>query len=132
MRRGLVGNDVDLGPDREQVRHDVGRVAQDANGKRLAAAFGLHGPPERVIDPVGSDVEVAGVEPALDPRRIDLYAQRHATVHRDRHRLGTAHPAQPCREGYRAGEAATVALRRDCGEGFVGSLQDALGSDVDP
>ena len=67
VRRGLVGDDIDLRPDREQVGHDVGRVAEDAYRQCLAAAFRLHGPLERVVDPVGDNIEVAGVEATLDP-----------------------------------------------------------------
>ncbi len=58
------------------------------------------------------DVEVAGVEPALHPRRVALDDQRHAAVHRHRQRLGAAHPAEPGGEGERAGQRAAAALAR--------------------
>jgi hypothetical protein len=67
VRRGPVCDDVDFRPDREQVGHDVGRVAQDSDRQRLAAAFRLHSPVERVVDPVGEDIEVAGAQAPLDP-----------------------------------------------------------------
>ena len=44
--------------------------------------------------------------------RVDVDAQRHAVVHRDRQRLRAAHPAEPGGERDRAGERAAEALRR--------------------
>src|SRR5208283_5464373 len=81
MGRGLVGDDIDLRPDREQVRHHVCGVAQYAYRQGLAPAFRLHGPAERVVHPVGEDIEVAGVQTTLDPRLVNLDAQHDTTVH---------------------------------------------------
>src|SRR5918994_488449 len=77
-------------------------------------------------------VEVAGLEPTPDPLRVDLDAQRHATVHRHGQGLGAAHAAEPGGEGDRAGERAAEAPAGDLGEALVGPLDDPLAADVDP
>ena len=64
--------------------------------------------------------------------RIDVDAQRHAVVHRDRQRLGAAHAAEAGGERDRAGQRAAEAAPADLGEALVGALEDPLGADVDP
>ena len=129
MRARLVGHDVDRGAAAQQLREDVGAVAEQADAER---PVGARRELERVVDVVGLDVQVAGLEPALDAGRVDLDADRHAAGHRHRERLRAAHPAQAAGERDRAGQGAAVALVRDRRERLVGALQDALGADVDP
>jgi hypothetical protein len=57
---------------------------------------------------------------------------RISAVHGHRERLRAAHPAESGGDGQRALERAPEALLRHRGEGFVGSLQDSLRTDVDP
>lgn len=130
--RRLVGDDVDGRPHGEQLRHQLGRVAQDADGQRAAGVAGLGGQPQRVVEGVGAHVEVAVLDPAFDGPRVDVDAEGHAAVHGDGERLGAAHAAEPGGQGDRAGQRAVEALGGDRGEGLVGALQDALGADVDP
>jgi hypothetical protein len=59
---------------------------------------------DRVVDRVGDLVEVAVLDAPLRAPRVDLDAQRHATVHRDRERLRAAHAAEAGGERDRAGE----------------------------
>ncbi len=92
----------------------------------------LLGPRERLIDGHRLAIEIPGLDATLDPLGVDLDADRHAAVHRDRERLGSTHPAEPTGEGDGAGEGAAEALGRAFGEGLVGALQDPLGPDVDP
>ena len=72
------------------------------------------------------------LDPAVQAGRVDVDDQADALVHRDRERLGAAHPAAAPGEGERAGEGAAEALLGHGGEGLVGALDDALGADVDP
>ncbi len=85
-----------------------------------------------VVEAVGQLVEVAGLEAPLDAGAVDVDAQRDAVVHRDRQRLGAAHPAEAGGQRDRAGERAAEAAAGDLGEALVGALEDALGADVDP
>ena len=132
MGRGLVGDDVDGRVVLEQLREDVGGVAEQADRQRLALVAGGRGSSYRVVDIVGLLVEVAELDPAGDPGLVALDADDHAAVHGHGQRLGAAHAAQARGQGDRAAQGAAEAFGRDRGEGLVGALQDALGADVDP
>ena len=81
---------------------------------------------------VGHLVEVARLDAPLDAPRVDVDAQGDAVVHRDRQRLGAAHPAEARGQRDRAGERAAEAAPGDLGEALVRALEDPLGADVDP
>ncbi len=89
-------------------------------------------PGERLGRVRGQPVHVADVEPSPGARLVDLDDDAHAFVHRHRHRLGAAHPAQT--GGQRDGPAQRPAemLAGGLGERLVRPLQDALRPDVDP
>ncbi len=72
------------------------------------------------------------LDPAGDPGRVAVDADRHAAVHGDGQRLGAAHAAEAGGEGDGAFQRPVEALVGDGGEGLVGALEDALGADVDP
>ncbi len=132
VRGGLVGDDVDGRLHGEQLRDQFGGVAEHADGQRPARVAGLGGQPQRVVERVGPDVEVAVLDPALDGARVAVDADHHAAVHGDGERLGAAHAAEPGGEGDGAGERAAEVLLADRGERLVRALEDALGADVDP
>ncbi len=100
--------------------------------ERPARVAGLDGEAERVVERGGLGVEVAVGDPAGDPRRVGLDADRHAAGHRDGERLGAAHPAKARGQRDRALQRAAEALVADGGERLVGALQDPLAADVDP
>ena len=77
-------------------------------------------------------VEIAGFDPPFDPPQVDLDAQRRATEHGDRQRLGAAHAAQSAGHHQTPGKRAVEAFSRGGSEGLVGALQDPLAADVDP
>ena len=77
-------------------------------------------------------VEIAGGEPALDARAVDLGDQADPLVHGHGERLGAAHAAEAGGDGEPAGERAAEVLAGGLGEGLVGALEDPLGADVDP
>jgi hypothetical protein len=81
---------------------------------------------------VGDLVEVAVVDPAVQPGRVDVDDEADAPVEGDGERLRAAHPAAAAGEGERPGQGAGIPLVGDRGEGLVGALDDPLGADVDP
>ena len=78
------------------------------------------------------EVDVADLEPPARARLVDLDRDAHALVHRDRQRLGAAHPAEAGGQRDRPAQCPAEVLAGGLGEGLVGALQDALGADVDP
>ncbi len=132
MGGGLVGHDIDRRAAREQLREDVGAVAQQADRQGRTRVARLDGAPQRVVEVGRFDIEIPGRQPALDPRGIDLDADADAARHRHGQRLRAAHAAEPAGQGDRPGQGAAEALLPHRREGLVGPLQDALGADVDP
>ena len=132
MRGGLIGDDVDRDPAAEQLGKDLGGVADHAD--RPGAALGLG--PQRLLDGVvevvGDLVQVAMLDPAVQPGPVDVDDQAGAAVQGDGQRLGAAHPAATPGQGQGAGQGAVEPLVGDGGEGLVRALDDALGADVDP
>ncbi len=114
------------------ARHHLGGVAEHADRQRPALVAGRDGQRHRLLQRGRLHVEVAVVDPALDPRLVALDADRDTVVHRDRERLRAAHAAQAGGEGDRAGQRPPEALVRHRRERLEGALQDALGADVDP
>ena len=100
------------------------------NARRCA--FAPRAPRDRGVEIGGLLVEVARRDAPRDAVTVDVDAQRHAAVHRDRERLRAAHAAEPGGERDRARERAAEAPAGDLGEALVGALQDALRADVDP
>ncbi len=132
MGARLVGHDVGGEVVAQQAGQHLRGVADEADRQRPPLALGGQAAGDRVVVGVGDDVEVAGLDPAVGAPRVDLDAQRHAVVHRDRQRLRTSHPAEPGGDGDRARQGAAEALAGDLGEALVGALQDPLRADVDP
>ena len=132
MGRGLVGHHIDRRAAREQLREDVGAVAEEADRQRCAGVAGRHCTPQRVVEIGRLDVEIARRQPPLDPRLVDLDADADAAGHRHGQRLRAAHAAEPRGERDRSCERAAESLRRDRRERLVGALQDPLCADVDP
>ncbi|HVB39228.1 MAG TPA: hypothetical protein VND92_11845, partial [Vicinamibacterales bacterium] len=78
MRGGLISQDVGREAAADQLGQHVGRVPPQADrpGHALAPA-GVH-PGEGLVEAVGRFVQIAGLEPAGDPRGIDLDHERDA------------------------------------------------------
>ena len=133
MGARLVGDDVGLEAGLEHPRQRArrrcraGRPTPPGPSSRAAAQRAIASSRSR-----GLLVQVARLQPPLDPPLVDLHAQRDAAVHRHRQRLRAAHPAEPGGQRDRPRQRAAVAPARDLGEALVGALHDALGADVDP
>ena len=128
----LVGHDVGREAEVEQLRDELGGVAEHTDRERPPIVAGSLAASDRILERVGALVEVGGLEAPFDAVGVDLDAQRDAVVHRDGQRLRPAHPAEAGGEGDRAGERAAEAAAGDLGEALVRALQDALRADVDP
>ncbi len=132
VRAGLIGDDVDLHAAAHELGQDLGGVGRQADREATPVGAGAVQPGQRVVEVGRALVQVAGLDPSLDPVQVDLDAQRGAVEHRDRQRLGAAHPAEPGGDDQPAGERAAEALARGGGERLIGALEDALAADVDP
>ena len=132
VRRGLVGDDVGLEAATQELHVDLRGVAHHADRCRGLRLTGGFGPGDRLIEACRRLVEIARLQPALDPRRIHLDAEGDALVHGHCQRLRAAHPAETTGEDDSAAQAAVELLGGQRAEGFIGSLQDALAADVDP
>ena len=77
-------------------------------------------------------VEIAGLEPLLDPALLAFDGDAMGAGHHRRQRLGAAHAAEARGQDPAAPEVAAIMLAAHFGEGLVGALNDALGADVDP
>ena len=111
----------------------VGGVSEDADRHAPPVGGVPPHPVDGVVQVVGDLVEVARLEAALDPMRVDLDVQARRPAERRGQRLGAAHPAEPGREDgapRQVGRAPVGLTGR--GERLVGALEDPLRADVDP
>ncbi len=132
VRRGLVGDDVRENLLGEQALQQSDGIHLDPDRDRLPPREGLARARQASFESRRPFVEIALLEPLLDPRAIDLRHQADALVHRHCERLGAAHAAQACRDREAAGEAAAEVAAGKLSQSLEGSLEDPLGSDVDP
>ncbi len=98
VRGGLVGHEVHARATAHDLREDLGGVAEQADAARDALRLVLLGAAQRLVQIGDHLVEVAGVEPPLDARRVHLHREADALVHRDGERLRAAHAAQAARQ----------------------------------
>ena len=126
MRRGLIGHRV--GPDAapHQFGQHLGGVAEQADRDRFSLAAGAIHHRQRFVEVLCLRVEIAGLEPHLDARRLALDRQQRRTRHGGGERLRAAHAAEPGGEDPFARKAAAVVAPHQFGEGLVGALHDAL------
>ena len=66
VRRGLVGDDVDLDAAPEQLGEHRGGVADDADAVRAPVRLGVQGQGDGLVEVVGHDVEVAVLDTAVE------------------------------------------------------------------
>ena len=129
MRAGLVGERVRPDAALQHFGQDLGGVAEQADAGRLGSgADDL----ERLVDAGRAAVEIARLEPLLDPALLDLDRDAVGAGHDRRERLRAAHSAEARGQDPAALEVAAIMLAAHFGEGLVGALDDALRADVDP
>jgi hypothetical protein len=129
---GLVGDHVRTDPPLEELREDLGRVAHQAHRQGPPVVQGFPDPVQRLLQIRRGAIAVGPLHPAASPLRVDLNHQGHPAVHRDRQRLGATHATQSGGQHQAPFQGAREVLTRQFGQGLIGALEDALGSDVDP
>ncbi len=77
-------------------------------------------------------VEIAALDPALDPAHPAFHREQAGARHGRGQRLRSAHAAQARGQDPAAAKIAAVVLAAGLDEGLVGALDDALAADVDP
>jgi hypothetical protein len=129
VRRSLVGNRIGANAAADHFGQDLGAVAEQADAGRLGCVLDDL---KRLVDAGRAMVEVAGLEPLLDPAFLDLDRNAVSAGHHRGERLGAAHATEPPGQNPLALEVAAIMLAAHLGEGLVGALDDALAADVDP
>jgi hypothetical protein len=115
-----------------QLRKDLGGVAEQRDGFRLACLGVLLDAREGVVEVGGLLVDVARAQAHVDARLLAFDVERARAGERRGQRLRAAHAAEARGEDPLAGEVAAVVLAAHLDEGFVRALHDALRADVDP
>ena len=132
MRTGLVGDCVGVNAPAQQFRKDIGRIAEQADGKRLAPLTGVPDLGQRIIEFGTHAIQIAGFQAFADPARIALDGQHGRAGHGRGERLRTAHTAEPAGQDPTPGEITAEVFLTHGDEGLVGALHDALTADVNP
>ena len=94
MRSRLIGDEVEVLAPPRQLRDDVGRIPEQADRQRPALGRRRAHTRQRVVERVRRLVEVARLQPARDPRWVDLDAQDRGACECRGKRLRPAHPAE--------------------------------------
>ena len=136
VRRGLVGHDVGpwaagLGPP-HHLGQQLGGVAAQADGYRLAGR-GVPGDQRQGFVQVrGLLVEVAGAQPEVDAALLAFDVEGTCAGKAGCQRLRAAHAAKTSGEHPAPAQIALKVLTAGLDKGLVGALHNALGADVDP
>ena len=133
MGRRLVRHEVKRFTVSCQFRHDLCGISLDGDRERTPFGRRRAYAGDAVLERLGGFVEIPRLEPACDPRRVDLDAENRRPGHRRRQRLCSAHPAEAGGEDRAAGQVGRAEMHfARSRERLVGALQDPLGADVDP
>ena len=132
VRRGLVGDDVGADAAPNELGEDVGGVAEEADGFRLAGPGPARDHRERLVEGVGAFVEVSGADAEVDGVGVAFDREAGGAGQDRGERLRAAHAAEAGGQDPAALEVAAVVLAAGLDEGLEGALHDALGADVDP
>ena len=132
MGAGLVGDHVRTHATLDQFWQDLCGVAQQRNGDGLAFLGVLGDARQGVVEVGGLLVDVTAVEAEVDADLLALDVQRAGAGQGRGQWLRAAHAAEAGGEHPTAGQVAVVMLAAGFHEGFVGALDNALATDVDP
>ncbi len=134
--RGLIGHHVGTRTARLHPAHEfgehIGRVADQCQRLRLAGRRPAFDGRQRIVDVMRLFIAIARADAEIGPRLVAFDGEAAGPRHHRRQGLGAAHAAQARRQDPPALEVAAVMLPPGLGEGLVGALHDALGTDVDP
>ncbi len=132
VRGGLVGHSVGADAAADHLGKDLRGVAEQSDRDCVAGFVRFRDDRERLVDAVRLRVEIAGLQPHLDPRRLAFDREARGAGHRRGKRLRAAHAAEARGQDPAARQAAAVMLAAHLDEGFVGALNDPLAADIDP
>ena len=132
VRRSLVREGIGIELALHHLRQDLRDIAEQADGHRRLRLVRRADDFQRLVERIGTPVEVARRQAFLDAVVLALDSQHRGTRHGRGERLRTAHAAEPGGQDPAAGKVAAVVLASHLDEGLVGALHDALAADVDP
>ena len=132
VRRGLVGDDVRGHAARDQFRVNIGGIAAEADGKRLAAGAGGVNQGKRFIERRRLPLQIAVFQALGDARRVGLDDENRRARHHACERLRAAHAAETGGQNEFPGEGIVEMLAGNLHEDFKRALNDALRADVLP
>ena len=132
MRRGLVGDDVRGDAARDQFGVDVGGVAAEADGQRLAAGAGSVNQRQRFIERRRFLLQIAVFQTLGDARRVGFNDEYRRARHHACERLRAAHAAEAGGQNEFTGERIVEMLAGNLHENLKRALNDALRADVLP
>jgi hypothetical protein len=126
MRGGLVGEDIRHDAAFDQLRNDIGAVADQADGDGFLFADGVLEDTERLVERVDHEVAVAGLEALLDALGVDVNAKECRAGHRRSEGLRATHTAHATGDDQFALERPAEVLLRAGSECLIRSLNDSL------
>ena len=91
---GLVGDDIRTDAAAHQFGHDIGGVAEQADGHCVTRRAGFLDGRQSVVEIIDAAVEIAALQAPVDAARPALDGQHGRPGHRRRQGLGTAHAAE--------------------------------------
>src|SRR3954469_26071073 len=110
MRTGLVGEDIRSNAPSHQLRKDVGRIADEANGKRAPRRCRFSNPCESLVDVARFAIAVSSRKSLVDAGFVHFDAENGSAVHRRGKRLRAAHTTQARSQDEPSGERPSEVL----------------------
>ena len=132
MRGCLVGDDVGLYAQPDELRQHFRRVAEEPDRDRFAFPGRALDDRQRFLEVLRRDVEITGAQAELEARGPAFDREQRSARHRRRQRLRAAHAAQSRSQDPFAFQRAAVMAPAHLDKGLVGALDDALRADIDP
>jgi hypothetical protein len=132
VRRGLVGNDIGTNAATDEFREDFRRIADQADGFRLARLGPLVDQRQRLIERMRLRIDITGAQAEIDAGFIAFDGKAAGAGHDGGERLCATHAAETAGENPLALQVAFIMLAAGLDKGFIGTLHDALRTDIDP
>lgn len=133
MGGSLVRDGMGLGPaifgEFDELRHEFGGVTEESNAGRFG---GLFDDCDCFLNGLGFVVNVSGFDAEIYARFLAFDGNTVGSGEDSGERLSTPHSAQARGENPLMRPIAVVMLATEFDKGFMGSLNDALASNVDP
>ena len=129
---GLVGKNIDLDVAGDEALQQLDGVALDTDGDGGLRSGEFYRAIDGLVDVEEHFIEVAVLLTAQEGASVRIRNEAGAAVHGDGQRLGTAHAAAASGDAELAGQRTAKVLAAQFCKSFVGSLNDALGADVNP